>query len=107
MVSREVEEQTSLNLEHKTFRKIEDNFSRFLRPTIQDDGGGEHPLSRVEIPVTLWYSDADWSGSRVNVSRMVSHLPMVKGIQRIETTPTYGHLDFLYGRSEEVYQVGH
>ena len=37
-----------------------------------------HPLSRVHVPVRLWYADSDWSGSRINMQRMIHHLPALQ-----------------------------
>ena len=63
----------------------------------------EHPLTRVRVPVSLWYSDADWSGSRTNMKRMANHLPQLQRLNRIEMAPSYGHLDFMYGRSQGLF----
>ena len=62
-----------------------------------------YSLNRINIPISIWWAEADWAASKVNISRIVTELPKIVNCWKIEK-PTFGHLDFLWGRTGTLYK---
>ena len=62
-----------------------------------------YSLKRIFIPTSIWWGEADWAASKVNISRIVRELPNVVNCYKMEKS-TCGHLDFLWGRTGSFYQ---
>ena len=62
-----------------------------------------YSLNRISIPISIWWGEADWASSKRNISKIVRELPNVVNCWKM-SKPTFGHLDFLWGRTESFYQ---
>ncbi|XP_033217874.1 lipase 3-like [Belonocnema kinseyi] len=55
----------------------------------------DYDLSKIEIPIALFYGDNDWLASTADVDRLYQQLPKALGKFRIDY-PKFNHLDFMW-----------
>ena len=65
-------------------------------------GQSRYSLYEIPTPISIWWSNADWASSKSNISKIVSELPNVVNCTKMKRS-TFGHLDFLWGRTETLY----
>ena len=65
-------------------------------------GQSTYSLHQISTPISIWWSEADWASSKSNISTIVSELPNVVNCTKMKRS-TFGHLDFLWGRTETLY----
>ena len=65
-------------------------------------GQSTYSLHQIPTPISIWWSEADWASSKSNISTIVSELPNVVNCTKMKRS-TFGHLDFLWGRTETLY----
>lgn len=56
----------------------------------------EYDLSKVTVPVALFWSDNDWLADPEDVKYLTSNLPDIVLNERIPL-PSFNHIDFLWG----------
>ncbi|XP_066583639.1 lipase 3-like [Prorops nasuta] len=56
----------------------------------------DYDLSKLTIPVALFYADNDWLASPIDVARLYEQLPNKMAKYRVPF-PTFNHLDFIWG----------
>ncbi|XP_045777370.1 lipase 3-like [Maniola jurtina] len=56
-----------------------------------------YALDRVRVPVSLFYSDADWLAHPVDVDRLYNELQNAVDIHKVPYEP-FNHLDFLFAK---------
>lgn len=65
----------------------------------------KYELSEVQVPVTLYYSAADWLAHPTDVEQLVTKLPQVKEAYKLPQA-NWSHLDFMFSKDapQTVYQ---
>ena len=82
---------------------IQKNSTGIEKKDVGSNNNVTYSLNRISIPISIWWGEADWASSKQNISKMVTELPNVVNCWKMNK-PTFGHLDFLWGRTESFYQ---
>jgi lysosomal acid lipase/cholesteryl ester hydrolase len=61
----------------------------------------DYDLSKVTVPVALFWSDNDWLADPEDVKYLTSNLPNIVANDRIPL-PKFNHIDFLWGVDADV-----
>ncbi|KAL6264531.1 hypothetical protein P5V15_004638 [Pogonomyrmex californicus] len=57
----------------------------------------DYDLTKIKVPIALFYSDNDWLSNRLDVKKLNSLLPYVLDLYRVPFSK-FNHLDFIWGK---------